>query len=69
MLARRAATLDESRPEAVERRHAAGARTAGENIDDLVDPGTSRPGDGRRHTIPTDARRVEPTRGPALTAW
>jgi len=39
-MARRAATLDESRPEAVERRHSAGGRTARENIDDLVDPGT-----------------------------
>jgi acetyl-CoA carboxylase carboxyltransferase component len=38
--ARRAATLDEARPEAVERRHAAGGRTARENIDDLVDPGS-----------------------------
>ena len=40
LMARRAVTLDESRPDAVERRHAAGARTARENIDDLVDPGT-----------------------------
>ena len=40
LMARRTVTLDESRPEAVERRHAAGARTARENIDDLVDPGT-----------------------------
>ena len=39
-LARRRATLDESRPEAVERRHRAGGRTARENIDDLVDPGS-----------------------------
>ena len=37
MMARRAATLDEARPEAVERRHRAGGRTARENIDDLVD--------------------------------
>jgi len=37
---RRRATLDEARPEAVERRHAAGGRTARENIADLVDPGS-----------------------------
>jgi acetyl-CoA carboxylase carboxyltransferase component len=40
MLARRAATRDAARPDAVERRHAAGGRTARENIEDLVDPGT-----------------------------
>jgi acetyl-CoA carboxylase carboxyltransferase component len=38
LLARRAQTLDEARPDAVERRHARGGRTARENIDDLVDP-------------------------------
>jgi acetyl-CoA carboxylase carboxyltransferase component len=38
--ARRALTLDAARPEVVDRRHAAGARTARENIDDLVDPGS-----------------------------
>jgi acetyl-CoA carboxylase carboxyltransferase component len=37
---RRALTGDEARDEAVKRRHAAGARTARENIDDLVDPGS-----------------------------
>jgi acetyl-CoA carboxylase carboxyltransferase component len=37
---RRALTRDEARPEAVERRHAGGARTARENIADLVDPGS-----------------------------
>jgi acetyl-CoA carboxylase carboxyltransferase component len=37
---RRALTRDEARPEAVESRHAAGARTARENIADLVDPGS-----------------------------
>ena len=37
---RKALTGDEARPEAVERRHAAGGRTARENIDDLVDPGS-----------------------------
>jgi acetyl-CoA carboxylase carboxyltransferase component len=40
VLARRAATRDEARPEAVEHRHAAGARTARENVADLVDPGS-----------------------------
>jgi acetyl-CoA carboxylase carboxyltransferase component len=39
-LERRALTRDEARPEAVERRHAAGRRTARENVADLVDPGT-----------------------------
>ncbi len=40
VLERRAATRDEARPEAVERRHAAGARTARENVADLVDRGS-----------------------------
>jgi acetyl-CoA carboxylase carboxyltransferase component len=40
VLARRAATQDEARPDAVQRRHAAGARTARENIAALVDPGS-----------------------------
>jgi acetyl-CoA carboxylase carboxyltransferase component len=40
VLARRAARSDEARPAAVERRHAAGGRTARENIADLVDPGS-----------------------------
>jgi acetyl-CoA carboxylase carboxyltransferase component len=34
------ATLDEGRPEATERRHAKGRRTARENIEDLCDPGS-----------------------------
>lgn len=38
--ARRALTEDAARPEAVERRHAAGRRTARENVADLVDPGS-----------------------------
>lgn len=38
VLARRALTRDEARPEVVARRHAAGGRTARENIADLVDP-------------------------------
>ena len=40
LLARRALTEDAARPEAVDRRHAAGGRTARENVDDLVDPGS-----------------------------
>jgi acetyl-CoA carboxylase carboxyltransferase component len=40
LLARRALTEDAARPEAVERRHASGGRTARENIADLVDPGS-----------------------------
>lgn len=40
LLERRALTEDESRTEAVDRRHATGSRTARENIEDLVDPGT-----------------------------
>jgi acetyl-CoA carboxylase carboxyltransferase component len=37
---RRALTEDAARPEAVARRHAQGARTARENIEDLIDPGS-----------------------------
>src|SRR6185295_13637746 len=40
VLERRALTEDAARPEAVARRHAAGGRTARENIADLVDPGS-----------------------------
>src|SRR5258707_10923893 len=40
VLARRALTEDSARPDAVDRRHAAGARTARENVAHLVDPGT-----------------------------
>ena len=40
LLARRAKTLDDARPEAVERRHAKGGRTARENVEDLVEPGS-----------------------------
>jgi acetyl-CoA carboxylase carboxyltransferase component len=40
LLARRALTEDGARPEAVGRRHAAGGRTARENVADLVDPGS-----------------------------
>src|SRR3954449_10739664 len=38
--ARRALTEDAARPDAVERRHERGGRTARENVDDLVDPGS-----------------------------
>jgi acetyl-CoA carboxylase carboxyltransferase component len=40
VLRRRRLTEDAARPEAVEKRHAAGGRTARENIEDLVDPGS-----------------------------
>jgi methylmalonyl-CoA carboxyltransferase 12S subunit len=40
VLARRALTQDEARPDAVKRRHAAGGRTARENIADLIDFGS-----------------------------
>jgi acetyl-CoA carboxylase carboxyltransferase component len=40
VLARRFLTTDAARPEKVARRHAAGRRTARENIADLVDPGS-----------------------------
>jgi len=40
VLERQALTRDAARGDAVERRHAAGARTARENIADLIDPGS-----------------------------
>jgi acetyl-CoA carboxylase carboxyltransferase component len=40
VLRRRAATLDATRPEAVEARHRRGMRTARENVDDLLDEGS-----------------------------
>src|SRR3982750_482902 len=40
LLRRRALTEDAARPDAVERRRATNGRTARENIDDLVDPGS-----------------------------
>src|SRR5882762_6711626 len=40
LVRRRALTEDAARPEAVARRHAAGGRTARENIEDLVDAGS-----------------------------
>jgi acetyl/propionyl-CoA carboxylase alpha subunit/acetyl-CoA carboxylase carboxyltransferase component len=40
ILQRHAKTLDAARPEAVARRRKTGQRTARENVDDLIDPGT-----------------------------
>ena len=40
LLARRALTEDDARPDAVARRHASGGRTARENVADLIDPGS-----------------------------
>lgn len=40
VIERHARTLDEGRPDAVAKRHRQGRRTARENIDDLVDPGS-----------------------------
>lgn len=40
LLRRRALTQDDARPDVVARRHAAGGRTARENLADLVDPGS-----------------------------
>jgi acetyl-CoA carboxylase carboxyltransferase component len=40
LLARRALTEDAARPDAVAKRHEGGARTARENVADLVDPGS-----------------------------
>src|SRR4051794_15308873 len=40
LLARRALTEDAARPDAVEKRHAGGGRTARENVADLVDAGS-----------------------------
>ena len=40
VLERRRLTTDDARPEAVERRRAAGARTARENLADLIDEGS-----------------------------
>jgi acetyl-CoA carboxylase carboxyltransferase component len=40
LLARRALTRDDARPDAVQKRHAGGGRTARENLDDLVDQGS-----------------------------
>lgn len=56
VLTRRALTEDAARPDAVARRHAAGGRTARENIDDLVDSG-SFVEYGRFAVAPQRARR------------
>ena len=40
VISRHEKTLDKARPKAVEKRHAVGKRTARENIDDLLDPGS-----------------------------
>src|SRR5438128_474102 len=40
VLARRGLTRDEERREAIDRRHAKGGRSARENVEDLVDPGS-----------------------------
>src|SRR3954451_23411498 len=40
LLPRRALTEDAARPDAVARRHASGGRTARENVEDLIDPGS-----------------------------
>jgi acetyl-CoA carboxylase carboxyltransferase component len=40
VLARRSLTRDEARREAIDRRHARGGRSARENVEDLVDPGS-----------------------------
>ena len=56
LLRRRGLTEDAARPDAVARRHAAGGRTARENVDDLVDPG-SFVEYGRFTVAPQRARR------------
>src|SRR3954451_17602031 len=40
LLPRRALTEDAARPDSVARRHASGGRAAGENVDELIDPGS-----------------------------
>lgn len=55
---RRALTEDAARPEAVDRRHTAGGRTARENIDDLLDPGSFV--EYGRFAIAAQRRRREP---------
>lgn len=54
---RRALTEDAARPEAVNRRHAAGGRTARENTADLVDPGSLI--EYGRFTVAAQRRRRE----------
>jgi len=50
--------MDESRPEAVDRRHERGGRTARENLDDLVDEGTFV--EYGRHAVAAQRGRLEP---------
>ncbi|MDQ5895722.1 MAG: hypothetical protein QG596_1983, partial [Actinomycetota bacterium] len=54
---RRSLTLDEARPEAVQRRHDRGGRTARENLEDLVDPGSFV--EYGRHAIAAQRARFE----------
>ncbi|MBN8867672.1 MAG: biotin carboxylase [Solirubrobacterales bacterium] len=54
---RRSLTRDEARPEAVERRHEKGGRTARENLDDLIDPGSFV--EYGRHAIAAQRGRAE----------
>lgn len=56
LLRRRGLTEDAARPDSVDRRHAGGGRTARENLDDLVDPG-SFVEYGRFAVAPQRARR------------
>ena len=56
LLRRRAQTEDAARPAAVEKRHARGGRTARENVEDLIDPG-SWVEYGRHAIAPQRARR------------
>src|SRR4051812_50198957 len=60
--ARRALTRDEARPAVVERRHAAGGRTARENIADLVDPGSFVEYGGLAVAAPRGRRRPDELR-------
>ena len=57
LLRRRSLTEDAARPEAVQRRHAAGGRTARENIADLVDAGSFI--EYGRFTVAAQRRRRE----------
>ena len=80
LLARRALTEDAARPDAVERRHAAGGRTARENVADLVDPGSfveygrfaiaaaARPARDRRPDRAHPGRRHDRRHGPRRAA-
>jgi len=54
---RRSLTLDENRPEAVAKRHERGGRTARENLDQLIDPGSFV--EYGRHAIAAQRARFE----------